>query len=80
MHISLRSEPVHLFDNVIHFEQPLWEQNRPEEFEQIDTCIDSNENSISAQELERMATDERYRRPFVSDFQLSMSKDVMNCH
>ena len=55
-----------------------WEQNRPAEAAKIEKCI-SEKNTRGESLKEKMAENERYRRPFALDYQLEVAKDVLSC-
>ncbi len=66
------------YDNSIHIENNQWMQNRPDEVAELTTCI-HGESKMGSGFRHKIKTDERYKRPFVGDYQLELAKDVLMC-
>ncbi len=62
----------------IKFENNQWEQNRPEEVAGLKTCI-NKDDKMGVGLKQKIQNDERYRRPFVGDYQLELAKDILMC-
>ncbi len=88
-HFSRTGEPVEdkadsisykdlLFFNNIQFENNPWEQNRPDEMNQLKDCIGKMDRM--GETLKRkIQEDEKYHRPFVSDYHIELAKDILMC-
>ncbi len=88
-HFSRTGEPVEdkadsisykdlLFFNNIQFENNPWEQNRPDEMNQLKDCIGKMDRM--GETLKRkIQEDEKYHRPFVSDYHIELAKDILKC-
>ena len=64
--------------NWIDFKNVSWERNRPNEVAEIEKCM-GEKNRMGEILKEKMTENERYTRPFASDYQLEAAKDVLFC-
>ncbi len=60
------------------FKNNQWEQNRPDELAQLKECVYKEGRSGEALK-QKIREDKRYARPFVSDYQLELAKDILKC-
>ena len=67
-----------IFTNSIKIENKQWEQNRPEEITRLKNCI-NKDNKMGFNLKQKIRNDERYKRPFVGDYQLELAKDILMC-
>ncbi len=64
--------------NSIQFESEAWEQNRPTEAARLEACIYQN-GKMGENLKKRIREEEKYNRPFVTDYQLELAKDILSC-
>lgn len=62
----------------ISYQKSEWVQPRPNEVASIESCARAS-GSRSESFKSRAQDDERYRRPFVSSYQLNLAQDVLLC-
>ena len=71
------------FETKFHFNNPQfdnnqWKQSRPEELDQLNTCIHQNDKMGSIF-IKKALSEEKYRRPFIADYHLELAKDILMC-
>ncbi len=60
------------------FKNNQWEQNRPDELARLKECV-YKEGRLGETLKQKIREDKRYTRPFVSDYQLELAKDILKC-
>ena len=70
---------INSFLSKVEFENIPWKQNRPKEIAQLETCIENNPQSVSKALRKKIQEDEKYRRPYISDYLLELAKDILAC-
>ncbi len=92
---SRRGEPIEMedpseyisierlfFSNSIGFENNQnnqWEQNRPDEVAELNTCIHLDGKMGSVFKQKRAKNEKRYTQPLMMDYQLELAKDILSC-
>ncbi len=62
----------------ISYQNSEWVQSRPNEVASLESCAKASGSRSDSFKL-RALEDERYRRPFVSSYQLNLAQDVLLC-
>ncbi len=64
--------------NPIPFENKTWEQNRPIEKAELESCI-HQDGKMGKNLKKRIREEEKYNRPFINDYHLELAKDILSC-
>ena len=67
-----------LFSRTLPFKNKDWEQNRPLEKKELESCI-HQDDKMGEKLKRRIKEEEKYNRPFVNDYHFELAKDILSC-